>query len=62
MKPNDETLAALVSLLSDDLFELWEERAAVLEFDAGLDRDLAEARAYLYVLRDHTQSVMEGLL
>ncbi len=62
MKPNDETLAALVGLLSDDLYELWQERAAVLEFDAGLDRDLAEARAYLYVLRDHTQSVMEGLL
>lgn len=62
MKPSDETLAALVSLLNDDLFELWEERAAVLEFDAGLSRDLAEARAYLYVLRDHTKAVMEGLL
>lgn len=62
MKPNDETLAALVSLLDQNLFELWEERAAVLEFDAGLIRDLAEARAYLYVLRDYTQTVMEGLL
>ena len=61
MKPSDETLAALVALLSDDLFELWEERAAVLEFDAGLSRDLAEARAYLYVLRDHTTQVLEGL-
>ena len=62
MKPSDETLAALVALLNDDLFELWEERASVLEFDAGLSRDLAEARAYLYVLRDYTQTVMEGLL
>jgi hypothetical protein len=62
MKPSDETLAALVNLLNDDLFELWEERAAVLEFDAGLSRDLAEARAYLYVLRDYTQTVMKGLL
>jgi len=62
MKPSDESLAALVSLLNDDLFELWEERAAILEFDAGLNRDLAEARAYLYVLRDHTKTVMEGLL
>lgn len=34
MKPNDETLAALVGLLNDDR----------------------------YVLRDHTQSAMEGLL
>lgn len=62
MKPSDETLAALVSLLNDDLFELWQERASVLEFEAGLSRDLAEARAYLYVLRDHTKAVMEGLL
>jgi hypothetical protein len=62
MKPSDETLAALVSLLNDDLFELWEERAAVLEFDGGLTRGLAEARAYLYLIRDHTKTVMEGLL
>jgi hypothetical protein len=59
MKPNDETLAALVS---DGLYELWEERASVLEFDAGLGGDLAQGRAYLNVLRDHTQSAMEGLL
>lgn len=62
MKPSDETLAALVSLLNEDLYELWQERAGVLEFEARLSRDLAEARAYLYVLRDHTQTVMEGLL
>ena len=61
MKPSDETLAALVALLSDDLFEQWEERASVLEFDAGLSRDLAEARAYLYVLRDHTAQVLKDL-
>ena len=62
MKPSDETLAALVSLLNEDLYELWQERAGVLEFETRLSRDLAEARAYLYVLRDHTQTVMEGLL
>lgn len=62
MKPSDETLAALVSLLNEDLYELWQERAGVLEFEGRLSRDLAEARAYLYVLRDHTQTVMEGLL
>ena len=62
MKPSDETLEALVSLLNEDIYELWEERAAVLEFDAGLTRDLAEARAYMFVLRDHTRTVMEGLL
>ena len=62
MKPSDGALAALVSLLNEDLYELWQERAGVLEFEARLSRDLAEARAYLYVLRDHTQTVMEGLL
>ena len=62
MKPSDETLAALVSLLNEDLYELWQERAGVLEFEARLSRDLSEARAYLYVLRDYTQTVMEGLL
>lgn len=61
MKPSDEILAALVALLNHELFELWEERAAILEFEAGLSRELAEARAYLYVLRDHTKTVMEGL-
>lgn len=62
MTPRDETLAALVRRLSDDLFELWEERAAVLEFDAGLARDLAEARAFLQVLRSHPKAVLEALL
>lgn len=35
-----------VSSYSDeDLYELWEERAAIFEFDGGLSREDAEYRA-----------------
>jgi hypothetical protein len=51
MKPIDETVAALVSLLNDDLYELWEERAAIRQYDGGQARELAEALAVLDVVR-----------
>ena len=61
MKPNDETLNYLVSRLDEDLYELWEERAAVLEFDAGVGRDLSEARAYLMLVATYPKAVLKGL-
>jgi hypothetical protein len=33
-------------------YELFEERAGIMEFDAGLARDIAEERAYLEI-RDY---------
>jgi hypothetical protein len=36
---------ALLVLLHDEWREVWEERAGILEFDAGLPRDLAERLA-----------------
>lgn len=33
------------SYSDDDLYELWEERASVFEFDGGLNREDAEYRA-----------------
>ena len=33
------------SYSNEDLYELWEERAAILEFDGGLSREDAEYRA-----------------
>lgn len=30
--------------------ELWEERAAILEYDAGFPREMAERLALLYIL------------
>lgn len=34
-------------LLGDDRFEQWCERAAILEFDAGMSRDTAERQSLL---------------
>ncbi len=34
-----------VRLAPSDLYELWEERAAILQFDAGMSRDRAESEA-----------------
>ena len=44
-------VAAWVERLPPDLQELWEERAAIMQFDAGLDRQHAEALALLDLLR-----------
>jgi len=51
MKPIDETVAALVSLLNEDLYELWQERAAIRQYDGGQARELAEAMAVLDLVR-----------
>jgi len=51
MKPIDETVAALVSLLNEDLYELWQERAAIRQYDGGQAREFAEAMAVLDLVR-----------
>ena len=51
MKPIDETVAALVSLLDEGLYELWQERAAIRQYDGGQASELAEAMAVLDVVR-----------
>ena len=56
MKPVDETVAAMVSCLDDNLAELWEERAAVRQHDGGQSRELAEAMALLDVIRMKTSA------
>jgi hypothetical protein len=40
----------ILACLDEDLKEAWSERAAILEFDAGLGREHAEAIALLVVL------------
>lgn len=47
-----------VELLDADLRETWEERAAILEFDAGVARDLAEALALLLLIRQYPQAIL----
>ena len=46
-------VASMLENLSTDLREDFEERAAIMEFDGGLDRPLAEALALLCVLHNH---------
>ena len=49
--PRDALVADLVRLLNDNQREDFEERAAIIEFDAGLPRGHAECLALLDVLR-----------
>lgn len=49
----DPVVADLVVRLNPNLRELYEERAAVREFNGGLSRELAEAMALLDVIRMH---------
>jgi chorismate mutase len=46
-------VAEIIERLDENLLELFEERAAIMEFDAGLGRDHAECLALLGVLYRH---------
>ena len=50
-----------VDRLDPNLKELYEERAAILEFDAGIQRDLAEALALLMLIRQYPKEVLSLL-
>ncbi|MBB5202841.1 hypothetical protein HNQ51_000134 [Inhella inkyongensis] len=54
-------VTAIVWKLDEDLREAWEERAAVLEFDAGLSRELAECLALLDLIRMRPADVLQRL-
>jgi hypothetical protein len=56
MTPADETVAAMVARLSDVLQELFQERAAIRQYDGGQARELAEALALLDVIRMHPKA------
>lgn len=51
--PYHPIVAELLSGLDEDMQERFQERAGILEFDAGLDRSLAEALALLEIIRMH---------
>ena len=40
------TAADMARAMGTDAFDEWEERAAIMEFDGGMDRATAEAAAY----------------
>ena len=54
----DPIVSDFVKLLDANLQEAWEERSAILEFEAGISRDLAEALAMLLVIRQYPQAVL----
>lgn len=51
----------IVSRLDENLREAWEERAAVMQFDAGVQCDLAEALALLLVIRQYPKEAISAL-
>ena len=55
----DLIVEEIVAQLDDDLREEFEERAAIIEFDAHLLRAHAECLALLYVLRRHPFMLMK---
>lgn len=51
-------VSEILENLNDDLREDFEERAAIMEFDGGLDRRLAEALALLCILHNHPRALV----
>ena len=51
----------MVARLDENLREAFEERAAVMEFDACIQRDLAEALALLLVIRQYPKDAIAAL-
>ncbi len=51
----------IVLKLDANLLEAWAERAAILEFEAGVERDLAEALALILIIRQFPDEVL-GLM
>ena len=51
----NQIVADLVALLDADQREAFEERAGIIEFEAGVPRDLSEALALLCVLRQYPE-------
>lgn len=59
MNSSNPTVVALVAQLDADLREAWEERAAVMEFDGGMTRELAECMALLELIRQRPADVFK---
>ena len=60
VSPTDPLVAELVERLDANQREAWEERAAIMQFDGGLNRGHAECLALLDLLRRHP-SVLSGV-
>lgn len=59
MTPLSPVVDALVCRLDDNLREAFEERAGIMQFEAGQPRELAEALALLDVIRMNPLAVSD---
>lgn len=57
MTPVNPIVESLLSRLTPDLREAFEERAGIMQFEAGHTRELAEALAMLEVIRTNPLAV-----
>ena len=55
------TVTDFVECLDEGLREAYEERAAILQFEAGIQRDLADALALLMLIRQYPKEVLSLL-
>ena len=58
--PIDPVVAEVVELLGEDLREAFEERAAIIEYEAGKARAHAECLALLMILRRNPEILTRG--
>ncbi|WP_066273209.1 hypothetical protein [Hydrogenophaga palleronii] len=61
MNDSHPIVTDFAALLDENLREAWEERAAVMQFEAGIPRDLAEALALLLVIRQYPTAALARL-
>ncbi len=59
MKPVNDLVAAMVACLNDKLYELFQERSGVREYEGIQARELAEAMALLDVIRMHPKEACD---
>lgn len=59
MKPVNELVAAMVAFLNENLYELFQERAGVREYEGFQAREFAEAMALLDVIRMHPKEACD---
>jgi hypothetical protein len=59
MTPINPIVEALVCRLDDNLREAFEERAGIMQFEAGHPRELAEALALLDVIRTYPAEALQ---
>lgn len=56
------TVASIVERMDANLKEAFEERAAIMEFDGGLNREHAECLALLEIIKRHPVQILNYLI